>query len=159
MDRKFLEDKGLEKDVIDEIMKEHGKAVQAVKPDDDYEALVSEKENLEKKITDLNSTLTATNEKYADYEENVTKLTDTVNQYKTKDLKTRIANEHGIPFELAGRLSGETEEEIKADAESLSSFVSKKQPPLPLGSTEPTEVEEKKYSNQARILEEQYKSE
>lgn len=41
--------------------------------------------------------------------------------------KLRIAHEIGIPFELAGRLSGETEEEIRADAESLVKFTTSRQ--------------------------------
>jgi DNA repair exonuclease SbcCD nuclease subunit len=103
-------------------------------------------------------TLKENNRTNEDLQNEIKALNDEVNNYKTKDLKTRIAMEHKIPFELAGRLSGETEEEIKADAESLSEFIAKK-PTLPLGSTEPEEVEEKLYSNQARIIDEQYKSE
>src|SRR5690625_3112246 len=60
--------------------------------------------------------------------------------YKLKNLKTSIAVEAGIPLELAGRLSGETEEEIKADAENFADFVNKK-PTLPLKPTEPPKVD------------------
>lgn len=106
----------------------------------------------------MNASVTAANEKYAGYDENVSTLTNELNSYKKKELKTRIAMEHKIPFELAGRLSGETEEEIKADAVSLSGFITKKHI-LPLGSTEPPATKETKYSNQARIISEQYQSE
>lgn len=74
--------------------------------------------------------------KYADYEDlkqQVTKLTterDTANQqladanakitkYETDSVKTRIAREKGIPAEMASRLTGETEEEIMQDADTL----------------------------------------
>jgi len=114
--------------------------------------------NSEQKIADLEASFQSTNEKYADYDKNVEGLASELNTYKTQSLKTRIAMEHKIPFELAGRLTGETEDELKADAQSLSGFITQK-PSLPLASTEPNVEEPHKYSNQARILEEQYKSE
>lgn len=47
----------------------------------------------------------------------------------------RIAHENGIPYELANKLSGDTEEAIKKDAETFAKFIGKKQT-APLGSTE-----------------------
>lgn len=158
MNRKFLEEKGLEKDVIDAIMAEHGKAVQAAKPGDDYEQLKNDKETLSQKIVELNATLTSATEAKATIEKEKESLAKENSVYKKKEMKNRIAHEFKIPFELANRLSGETEEEMKADAKSLSEFFSLK-PTLPLGSTEPQTVEEKKFSNQDRIISEQYKSE
>lgn len=75
-------------------------------------------------------------QKYADYEtlkEQVGTLTterDTYKQqvderdakirsYETASVKTRIAQEKGLPASMASRLAGETEEEIMQDAESL----------------------------------------
>lgn len=74
--------------------------------------------------------------KYADYEslkENVGTLTaerDTARQqladanakiktYETNSVKMRIAQEKGLPASMASRLTGETEEDIMKDAESL----------------------------------------
>lgn len=140
MDRKFLEGLGLEKEAIDSIMKEHGKSVQAAKPAD-YDDLKSAKENLEKQIEELNGTLQSTNEKYAGQDATLEKLQSQVKEYETKNLKYRIANQAGLPLDLAGRLTGETEDEIKADAEALAAFVSKTDP-LPLKSTEPETSDE-----------------
>ncbi len=39
-------------------------------------------------------------------------------------LKTKIANDHKLPMELADRLVGETEEELSKDAENLAKIVS-----------------------------------
>lgn len=39
-----------------------------------------------------------------------------IKRYETDSVKTRAALENGIPYELAGRLIGETEEDIKNDA-------------------------------------------
>jgi len=74
--------------------------------------------------------------KYADYEtlkEQVGTLTterDTANQqladanariknYETNSVKMRIAQEKGIPAQMASRLTGETEEDIAKDADIL----------------------------------------
>lgn len=51
-------------------------------------------------------------------------------------VKARIAHEFKIPYELADKLSGETEEDIKADAETFSKFIAPKTHTAPLGSTE-----------------------
>ena len=146
MNREYLKGLGLEQEVIDGIMAEHGKAIQSAKPTD-YDELKTNAESLAQQIASLN---TVAEEKEA--------LSKQVTAYQQKELKTRIAMEHKIPFELAGRLTGETEDELKADAQSLSGFITQK-PSLPLASTEPNVEEPHKYSNQARILEEQYKSE
>ena len=46
------------------------------------------------------------------------------------NLKLRIAHEKGIPFELAERLNGTTEDEIRQDAETFAKFtVQKRVPP------------------------------
>lgn len=134
MNRDFLEKLGLEKEIIEKVMAEHGKAIQAAKPDD-YEELKTSKETLEKQVKDLNGTLTATTEKYAGYDENIAELNGKVKDYEVKNLKYKIANEAGLPLELANRLSGESEEDIKKDAESLKSLIPG-QPHLPLKSTE-----------------------
>lgn len=134
MNRDFLEKLGLEKEVIDKVMAEHGKTIQEVKPKD-YDEIKSAKEKLEKQVNDLNGTLTATNEKYANYDKNIDELNGKIKDYEIKNLKFRVANENGIPLELASKLTGETEEDLKKDAETLSSFIRK--PTLPLKHTEP----------------------
>ena len=56
--------------------------------------------------------------------------------YETNSVKMRIAHEHNIPYELAERLTGETEEDLKKDAETMAKFLRGKSVP-PLKSTEP----------------------
>lgn len=126
MNREFLERLGLEKEVVDQIMKEHGKAIQTAKPED-YDEVKKQKQSLEHQLQDLQTTLASKDEKYKEFESSISDLTSKVKTYEAKELKLRIAHEHQIPFELADRLSGETEEDIKADAEKLSSFVARKQ--------------------------------
>jgi predicted patatin/cPLA2 family phospholipase len=125
MNREFLEKLGLEKEAIDQIMKEHGKSIQSVKPED-YEETKKNNQSLNETVKNLEKTLASKEEKYKEFESNISELNGKVKTYETKELKLRIAHENQIPFELAERLSGATEEEIKADAEKLSSFVAKK---------------------------------
>jgi len=147
MNREFLKELGLEDEAIESIMKAHGKAIQSVKPDD-YEELKSAKATLEQQLEELNGTLIATNEKYASVDETLQEKDRLIKDYETTNLKYRIANQAGIPMDIASRLAGETEEEIKADAEKLAGFVNKKQP-LPLKTTEPSDVdaEDKAYKS------------
>src|SRR5699024_12538525 len=116
MKREFLKELGLEDEAINKIMAEHGKTIQSVKPAD-YDDLKTEKSNLEQQLSDLQKTLSTKEEEFSNYESNLGELQKEVETYKLKDLKTSIAVQAGIPLELASRLSGETEEEIKARSE------------------------------------------
>ncbi len=129
MNREFLEGLGLEKSVIDSIMKEHGKAIQSVKPDD-YDDIKIENKTLKDTVTTLENSL----KEFEGYEDKLAEKDNLIKEYELKNLKYRIANENGIPLELASKLTGETEEDLKKDAETLSSFIRK--PTLPLKHTE-----------------------
>ena len=99
--------------------------------------------------------------KYADYDtiknslsvlqtEKAT-LEGTANTYKTQledaqgklkvleleSLKTKVSIEAGLPMNLRDRLHGETEEELKNDAESLVKLIGKPATPPPLRINEP----------------------
>ena len=150
MKREYLKELGLEDEIIGKIMAEHGKTVQAAKPTD-YDDLKSAKETLEKQIEELNGTLQATNDKYTQQESTLGELQKQVKGYEVDTLKTRIASQAGLPLDLAGRLSGETEDEIKADAEKFASFVSKPAP-LPLKPTEQTNDKTSPYKNMLENL-------
>ena len=139
MKREFLEELGLDKEVIDKIMAEHGKSIQNLKQEQEvFDQLKSEKEQLEQQLQQLNDKLTTQEKELSSVEELQSKL----KTYELENLKIKIANQAGIPLDLAGRLSGETEEEIKADAEKLAGFVNKK-PTLPLKPSEPQNVDPK----------------
>src|SRR5690554_4205528 len=138
MKREFLEELGLDKEVIDKIMAEHGKTIQNLKQEQEvFDQLKNEKEQLEQQLQQLNDKLTDQEKELSSVEELQSKL----KTYELENLKIKIASQAGIP-ELADRLSGETEEEIKADAEKLAGFVNKK-PTLPLKPTEPQNVDPK----------------
>lgn len=66
---------------------------------------------------------------YADYNDlkaqnealagQVAELNTRCQTYETDALKTRVAHEVGLPFDLAGRLTGSKEEDIRKDAQNL----------------------------------------
>lgn len=68
------------------------------------------------------------NTKLSDSEKKVAELTTKNSAYEISSVKMKIAHEKGIPYELAERLSGSNEEEIRKDAETLAKFAV---PPTP----------------------------
>lgn len=81
----------------------------------DYNTLKTESDNAKTTIADLNTKIAG---------------------LEASQLRTRIGLEHSIPLEMISRLTGTTEEEIKADAEQLSKFVAI-QRPAPLKGEDP----------------------
>ena len=78
----------------------------------DYDDLKSQVESLTGDKTKLTNDLATAN---STIEEQKAKIKG----YETGSVKTRIANELGIPYEMVDRLKGETEEEIRKDAETV----------------------------------------
>lgn len=97
------------------------------------EALESEKNELEKTITD-------NQDKYANYDKTIEELNAKVKGYETDSVKTAIAHEFGVPYELKQFLSGDTEEEIRKSAELISKYAVKK---APQKQVEPDSVDDK----------------
>ena len=79
---------------------------------------------LNKKVEELGNSLNGANDKAKADAESIASLEAKVKSYETASVKSRIAHEVGIPYELANKLSGETEDEIRKDAETLKPFVS-----------------------------------
>lgn len=103
-----------------------------------YDDLLSK--DLESKVEKLENDLKAANEKLGNHDKEVADLTSRATTAEKTLLKTRIAHENGIPYELANKLSGDTEDEIKKDAESFASFVAPKTPAPPLHSSDPNGI-------------------
>ena len=138
MNREFLESLGLEKEAIDKVMAEHGKAVQAVKPAEGHEQLKEELATLQKQLDDANSTLES---ERTTLQEQIQTLEKESNTYKTNDMKLRIALENNIPYELANKLSDEDEESLRQDAQTLANYIAKPETVAPLKDVEPTAVD------------------
>lgn len=100
----------------------------------DYEDLKNKTVDYEKQIASYTEKLKGVEEK----DKKIAELESSVKKYETSALKTRIAQETGLDYALATRLTGDTEEELRADAKSLSDTIGKmKNIAAPTKSTEP----------------------
>lgn len=114
----------------------------------DYEDLKTKNVDLEKELTELKKSLESSTSSKTELEKQIEELTGKVKAHDLSSLKIKYALENGIPYNLAGRISGDDEESIKADAESLSDFFKSQTPPPPLKNTETnTKGEDVAYQN------------
>lgn len=102
----------------------------------DYEELKTKNVDLEKELTELKKSLESSTSSKTELEKQIEELTEKVKAHDLSSLKIKYALENGIPYNLAGRISGDDEESIKADAQSLSDFFKSQTPPPPLKNTE-----------------------
>lgn len=108
----------------------HEKAVEAAK--EEYESKLAE---YEAKVAELEKSAGDAQSGKDEYEKKISELETKIKGYETDSVKTKVALEMGIPYELAGKLSGDSEDDIRKDAETLSKFVSSGNKP-PLADTE-----------------------
>lgn len=125
----------------------------AITTQDAFDAAISERikrerESLNKKYSDYNdlkakaTDYDALQNKVSAYDKTVAELQAKIKGYETNSVKMRIAQEKGIPLELATRLAGESEDDIRQDAETLAKFIGGEKPATPtapLRSTEPAD--------------------
>ena len=103
----------------------------------DYDQLKSRVEELETENVGLKSTIEANNQSKADADKQLEELQNQISGYETASLRTRIALQNGLPYDLADRLQGIDEESLKADAERLASFTKPVEPVAPMRNLEP----------------------
>ena len=103
----------------------------------DYDQLKTRVSDLEKENGVLKSAAEASKNSAADYDKQIADLKKQVASYETASLRTRIALQNGLPYDLADRLVGDNEEALKADAERLAGFMKPVEPAVPPKSNEP----------------------
>lgn len=91
-------------------------------------------------------------EKYKDYlsPEEAAKKDALIKGYELRARRTKIAMKAGLPIELAEKLSGETEEDMKKDAEMMAKFIKEK--PSPDYMPEPTQKKDNKRAAVRKML-------
>nr|DAJ58268.1 MAG TPA: major capsid protein [Caudoviricetes sp.] len=121
----------------------------------DYDQLKSRVAELEKENVGLKSTIEDTNQSKADADKQLEYLQNQIAGYETANLRTRVALQHGLPYDLADRLQGTDEESFKADAERLAGYIKKSQPVAPIRDSEPVleKTENTLYKNLIQGLE------
>lgn len=103
------------------------------------ERLKREREKVVNEFTEKIKTLESENaeiksnlEKASEKDIEIKNLQGQIKAYEKSELQRKIALENNIPYTLAGRIQGETEEEMLEDAKGLSKYFEKKEivPPL-----------------------------
>ncbi len=103
----------------------------------DYDDLKKRVSELESENSALKSTVEEDKQTRAGLDAQITELQGQVSNYETASLRTRIALQNGLPYDLADRLQGADEEALKADAERLAGFMRPATHQAPLRDTEP----------------------
>ena len=105
-----------------------------------YDELAGKK--LDKQIEALQQQLTAANDTISGNAQTIAELTTRAEAAEGTVLRAKVAHANNLPYEMAARLNGSTEEELTADAKALAKFVVPPAPPAvaPLASTEPSGV-------------------
>ena len=89
----------------------------------DFQAQISAKDTeikgFKTNLADLQKKLDEANEKVS----GIQALEDKIRGYERASVKNKVAREIGIPEELADRLAGETEEELRKDAEAVRKLI------------------------------------
>lgn len=103
----------------------------------DYDQLKSRVKELEEENVGLKSTIESTNQSKSESDKQLEEMQSKIAGYETASLRTRVALQHGLPYDLADRLQGNDEESFKADAERLAGYMKRAQPVAPVRETEP----------------------
>ncbi len=111
----------------------------------DYDDLKASNADLTNQLAAAQKANADAAEKYKGYDQKMADLEKKVHTYEIDSVKTRVALGSGLPYEMASRLRGETEDDIRKDAESLKG-IWKPQAKQPMASPEPdvSETDSKK---------------
>jgi predicted RNase H-like nuclease (RuvC/YqgF family) len=108
----------------------------------DYDALKAQNDEYSQQIMALNSALEESKQKVAGYDSQIAERDAKISAYEVSIMKSYIAATYGLAPELAQRLSGNTEEELKEDAEKLSVIVGKSHRVAPLADVTTTNADD-----------------
>ena len=137
MEFKVIETQEQLNEVIKDRLERERKTVEA--RFSDYEELKNQNATLQEQMSKLNKQLQERQKASDGLNQTIADLNQKVQKYETDSAKTRIALEAGLPYGMAQRLSGGSEEELRADAESLKKLMAP-QEAAPMYTTEPTDI-------------------
>lgn len=93
-------------------------------------------DNLKQSVSNLNETIQTLNGEKATAQKTIDDLNGKVKRYETDSVKTRIALSTGLPPEMIDRLRGDTEDDIKQDAETLAKIIGTQKRAQPMKQSE-----------------------
>ena len=117
---------------------------------DDIKALVVQ---VQDENSSLKSALETSKQETESSNKQIADLEAKISGYEMENLRTRIALQNGLPFDLADRLQGTDGESLKADAERLASFIKPVEPVAPMRVVEP-QIGDNKTSQMKSMLRE-----
>lgn len=88
------------------------------------------REEYDAKIAELNTALTESQGKAANYDKDIAERDAKIKAYELHSVKSRVAHELGLTYEAVEYLSGDDEDAIKKSAEGLKSLMGTR-PPVP----------------------------
>ena len=102
----------------------------------EFEQRIADKDtqigNVQKDLDTARTQLEDVNKKLAGLPD----LEKKIKAYETASVKSKVARETGLPYELAERLTGETEDELRKDAEGLRKLIGTNHRTAPLAGAE-----------------------
>lgn len=102
----------------------------------DYDELKSQNTAYASQVAQLQTQLQSQTDTIKAHEASVTDLTNKVRAYETASVKTKVALEMGLPYQMASRLTGDDEKAIREDAEAMKALINQQAPAAPLGDPE-----------------------
>ena len=84
------------------------------------------------KVTALTAQLQTQTETINGHKAEVDTLNAKIHDYETASVKTAVALELGLPYQMASRLSGDNEADIRKDAEAMVKLIGGQNKPAPL---------------------------
>ena len=94
-------------------------------------------DDLKKQVGQLTEQTQKQAEVISGHKTTIDELNAKIHTYETDSVKTKVALEIGLPYQMASRLTGDDEKAIRADAESMAKLIGKTKPTAPMGSGEP----------------------
>ena len=116
----------LDKIIVERLKRERSKL------EEDFKEQLKTYKNQIEELKSENEQAKTNLEKVSEKDSEIEKLQGQIKGYEKSELQRKIALENMIPYNLAGRIQGETEEEMLEDAKGLSKYFEKKEvaPPL-----------------------------
>lgn len=111
---------------LDEIIKNRIERVKAKYAD--YDSLSAKVQDLETEKLNLQDVIAKYEEAEGVSKTRIAELEKNVGAWETKALKQKVAIKYNLPFDLADRLKGDSEESLTEDAERLASLMVGNQP-------------------------------
>lgn len=111
----------------------------------DYDVVKKQVDDLSKELESTKSELIKSQSGNMEFEKTLEALNSKIKVQELSALRTKVAIEYGVPYALVDRITGDDEEGIRKDAQSLAEmFKPSNVPPPPLKSSEPQISDEDK---------------